>query len=218
MLYFYCFLALAIFICDWIYYSKLDNEYEKKYIKYMKGNLENYFEVRYLRKQYFIYVIMCIPAGLAVLELSKEAEASRWLYVGVSVLFFTVPSMYLIYKSLQKIVYDHGEIRYCLGNIVRVRASIYDVDRENSYIYQVGEGASTRVSFIVFNSGDKIFFTTDSMDYGYKLEALMRKKELGIDPELEMLEELYKEDPDDEDLLEELKIARKGYDESKLKE
>ncbi len=220
MLYFYMFLALAIFVFDWVFYSKQDNEYDKKFMKYMKGNLENYFEVRYIKKQYFIYVIMSIPAGMVFLELSKEAGAARWVYIGVAVLCFTVPSMYFIYKSLEKIVYDHGEIKYYRGNALKISASIHDVDREHSFIYQVGEGTSTRTSLILFHSGEKLFFTSDSMDYGYKLEALMRKKDLGIDPELEMLEEFYEEDPDDEDALEDLKNARikKGYGSSEFKE
>ncbi len=194
MFYVYILLAVVVFLYDWLFYGKIDKEYSENLIEYMRGDLEEYFEVKYIKKQYLIYVVMFIPVGLACIEKFHEAEINRWLCMVAAVLCFTVPGMYFIYKSLQKIVYDHGEIRYCLGSIVRVRAGVCDVDTENSCIYQVGEKADQRLSIIVLTSGEKIYFTTDSMDYGYKLEALMRKKDLGIDPELEMLEELYRED------------------------
>ncbi len=218
MIYFYIFLAVAVFVYDWIFSAKQDDEYERNFIAYMKGDLERYFEVKYIKKQYLIYILMTIPVGFACIEKSKSTPTNGWLFLIFAILFFTLPSIYFIYKSMQKIVYDQGQITYYLGNRVRVTGNIYEVDKESTFVYEVGEGTDQRVSLITFNSGEKIYFTRDTLDYGYKLEALIKKKDLGTDEYLELLEELYAEDPEDMDLLEELEIARKGYDESRLKD
>ncbi len=217
---FYAYTYFALAAVALIYYVfclwKEQNNYDENIKKYMKGDLEEYFEVKYIRKSYFVIIWICFPLGIlcvhALLSSIDTSSLNWWGLVLVSILLLTVPSIYYVYKSRQKIIYDHGEIRYCVGNKVRVSGSIYDVDREQSYIWQAVEGENTETSLIMFVSGDKIFFQRESMDYGYKLEALMIKKDLYIDEGAELIKELRAEYGEDKNL-DELEKLMKGYDE-----
>ncbi len=217
---FYAYLYFALAVAALIYYVyclwKEQNSYDENVKKYMKGDLEEYFEVKYIRKSYFAIIWICFPLGiLCVHVLLSSVDTSSlnwWGLVLVGILLLTAPSICYIYKSRQKIIYDHGEIRYCIGNKVHVSGSIYNVDREQSYIWQAVEGVNTETSLIMFISGDRIFFERKSMDYGYKLEALMTKKELYIDEWANAISELREEYGEDKDL-DELERLMKGYDE-----
>ncbi len=202
--YFYFGLAGLAFIYFMICIWKEQIHYDEKFKEYMKGDVEEYFEVKYIRKSYFIIIWICFPLGLlcihALLHNIDSSSINWWglLLVGISLL--TVPSLNYIYKSRQKVIYDHGEIRYCIGDRVKVRGSIYDVDREQSYIYLAVEDSGGISSLISFHSGDKIYFQRESMDCGYKLEALMIKKDLFIDEGAELIAELREEYGEDEKL------------------
>ncbi len=164
------------------------SRHEKKFKEYMKMDLEDYFEVKYVRRSYFIIIWICLPLGIlcmhALLAKVETTSLNWWGLALTCILLLTVPSIYYIHKSRQKIVYDHGEIRYCIGNKVKVRASVYDVNKDESYLCVPVEGVDSETSLIKFISGDKIYFDRESMDHGYKLEALMRKKHLFFDREV----------------------------------
>ncbi len=178
-------LALIYFLfCLW----REQNRYEEKFKEYIKRDLEDYFEVKYIKKSYFAIIWICFPLGVlcmqAILANINTSSLNWWGAGLVGILLLTVPSVHYIHKLRQKIVYDHGELRYCVGNKVKVRGSIYDVDKDESYLCLPVEGVNSETSLIKFISGDKIYFDRESMDHGYKLEALMIKKHLFFDREV----------------------------------
>ncbi len=206
-------LAFVYFIlCLW----KEQNQYDEKFKEYMKGGVEEYFEVKYIRNSYFALIWICFPLGIlcvhALLSSVDTSSLNWWGLALVGILLLTVPSIHYLSKSRERIVYDHGEIRYCIGKRVKVRGSLYNVDREHSYLWQAVEGENTATSLIMFHSGDKIFFQRESMDHGYKLEALMIRKELYIDERAEVIKEVRSEYGKDEEF-DELENLMKGYDE-----
>ncbi len=207
-------LAFIYFIfCLW----QEQNRYDEKFKEYMKGDVEEYFEASYIRKSYFALIWLCFPLGILCIHTLfsiRDISSVNWwglLLVGISLL--TVPSLHYKYKSREKIVYDHGELRYYIGDRVKVHASIYDVDREKSYRWLAVEETNSDTSLIIFHSGDKIFFQRERMDYGYKLEALMIKKDLYIDEGAKAIAELREEYGEDEDL-DKLESLMKGYEDS----
>ncbi len=202
--YFYLSISVAALIYAYFYWMRQDDRYDKNLAAYMKGELADYFEVSYLKKEHLLFILMSAPLGLICVHvLISDVDTSSpnwWGLLIIALLLFAAPTINYFRKSREKIVYDHGQITHYVGDKIKVSGSIYDVDRAKSYLYQVGEGASVASSFIMFYSGDGILFQRKSMDEGYKLEALIRKKDLWINPALEALKELRSEFGEDEDL------------------
>ncbi len=214
----YFYLTLSGIACIFFvsYIWKGSRRYEKKFKEYMKGDIEDYFEVKYIKKQYLILILICLPLGLLTMHFTlgdMETSSLNWwgaTLIGIALL--TIPSIYYIYKSREKVIYDHGEIKYCKGNKVKVSGSIYDINKDHSCIFNTAQGASTAISRITFYSGDYFLFQRDSMDHGYKLEALMIKKQLFTDYAAKAMAELKEEYGEDEYFIEFEKSLRR-YDE-----
>ncbi len=177
---YYIYLFVVMLIIYSLYYIKLVNKYEKNLKKYMKKKEENYFEVRYVKKLYFLNILVFIPPCCLCIDVvlnsvSPLSFVNKYGLIISAALMLIIPLINYLYKVNTRIVYNYGQITYYLGDKLKVSGNIDDIDRKYTYVYQT-KGTSTAESCIMFNSGEKINFSRNNMDCGYKLEAFLKKR------------------------------------------